>query len=93
MRRIWPQLTGYATALWPLTYGVLGLYWSLAGAGYPFAEVTDDRASGSILEGTTAHIVAPIMAAIGLGGAALACSGEPSLRVHPRGLVLRLATT
>jgi hypothetical protein len=53
-------------------YGVLGVYWSLGGAGYPFAKVADDRATGSILEGTPADVVAPIMAAAGLGGAVLA---------------------
>jgi hypothetical protein len=87
MRKIWPQLTGYATVFWSLTYGVLGLYWSLDGAGNPFAEVTDDRASGSILEGTPAHVVAPIMAAIGLGGAVLAIVMTRTRR--PRGWVLR----
>jgi hypothetical protein len=87
MRRNWPQLTGYATALWSLTYGVLGLYWSLGGAGYPFAEVTDDRASGSILEGTPVHVVAPIMAAIGFGGAVLAIVMTGARR--PRGWALQ----
>jgi hypothetical protein len=72
MRKHWPKLTGYATALWSFAYGVLGVYWSLGGAGYPFAKVADDRATGSILEGTPASVVAPIMAAIGLGGAVLA---------------------
>jgi hypothetical protein len=72
MRKHWPELTGYATAVWSFAYGVLGVYWSLGGAAYPFAKVPDDRASGSILEGTPATVVAPIMAAIGLGGAVLA---------------------
>ncbi|WP_433161434.1 NYN domain-containing protein [Kribbella sp. CA-247076] len=72
MRKHWPELTGYATALWSLVYGVLGLYWSFGGAHYPFAKVPDDRATASILEGTPAEVVAPVMAAIGLGGAVLA---------------------
>jgi hypothetical protein len=72
MRRNWPLWTGYATAVWSLTYGVFGLYWALGGAGYPFAPVDDDRATASILEGAPAHVVAPLMAAIGLGGAVLA---------------------
>jgi hypothetical protein len=72
MRKNWPLWTGYATAFWSLTYGVLGVYWALGGAGYPFAEVNNDRATASILEGTPVHVVAPVMAAIGLGGAVLA---------------------
>ena len=32
----------------------------------------DDRATASILEGSPAHVVAPVMAAVGLGGAVLA---------------------
>lgn len=72
MGKHWPKLTGYATALWSLTYGVLGIYWSFGGAAYPFAKVADDRATASILEGSSADVVAPIMAAVGLGGAVLA---------------------
>jgi hypothetical protein len=72
MRKNWPLWTGYATAIWSLAYGVLGVYWAFGGAGYPFAHVEDDRATASILEGSSAHVVAPVMAAIGLGGAILA---------------------
>jgi hypothetical protein len=72
MRKNWPLWTGCATAIWSLTYGVLGLYWAFGGAGYPFAHVVDDRATASILEGSPVHVVAPAMAAIGLGGAVLA---------------------
>jgi len=87
MRKHWPKLTGYATALWSFAYGVLGVYWSLGGADYPFAKVADDRATGSILEGTPADVVAPIMAAIGLGGAVLAIVMTRTRR--PRGWVLQ----
>ena len=72
MRKNWPVWTGYATSLWSLAYGALGLYWAFGGAAYPFAKVADDRATGSILEGSPVHVVAPIMAALGLGGAVLA---------------------
>ena len=72
MRKNWPVWTGYATSLWSLAYGVLGLHWTLGGAAYPFAKLTDDRATASILEGTPVHVVAPIMAAAGLSGAVLA---------------------
>jgi hypothetical protein len=72
MRKNWPVWTGYLTAFWSLAYGVLGVYWSLGGAGYPFAHVADDRSTASILEGSPAHVVAPVMGALGLGGAVLA---------------------
>jgi hypothetical protein len=86
MTKNWPTWTGYATALWSLVYGVLGLYWTLGGAGYPFARVADDQASSSILEGTPVHVVAPVMAAIGLGGAVLALV---MTRMRPRGSILQ----
>jgi hypothetical protein len=72
MRKHWPKVTGYATAVWSFAYGVLGVHWSFGGAGYPFAKVADDRATGSVLEGLPADVVAPVMAAVGLGGAVLA---------------------
>ena len=87
MRKNWPVWTGYATALWSLTYGALGVYWALGGTGYPFAKVTDDRATASVLEGTPVHVVAPVMAAVGLGGAVLAI--VMTRRQHPHGRVLQ----
>jgi hypothetical protein len=86
MRKTWPTWTGYATSVWSLAYGVLGLYWSLGGVGYPFAKVPDDRSTGSILEGSSADVVAPAMAAIGLSGAVLAVV---MTRRRPRGWVLQ----
>jgi hypothetical protein len=50
MRKNWPVLVGCATALWSLLYGVAGTYWTLGGAGYPFAEVDEDHSTASILE-------------------------------------------
>jgi hypothetical protein len=84
MRKYWPLWTGYATAIWSLVYGAFGVFWSLGGAGYPFAQVSDDRATASVLEGTPADVVAPIMAAVGLGGAVLALV---MTRMRPRGWV------
>lgn len=86
MRKNWPSWTGYATAAWSLLYGVLGAYWSFGGAGYPFARVSDDRATASILEGTPVHVVAPAMATIGLAGAVLAVV---MTQMRPRGSVLQ----
>ncbi|WP_329089106.1 hypothetical protein [Streptosporangium sp. NBC_01469] len=76
--RYWPAWSGYAAAVWSLSYGALGLFWALGGGGFPFAPVDDDRASGSILEGSEVGIVAPGMAVVGLVGAiaALAMARE-----------------
>lgn len=63
---------GYVTALWSLTYGVLGIYWATGGSGYPFARVDDDHSTASILERAPASVVAPGMVALGLLGAVVA---------------------
>ncbi|MEU4194572.1 NYN domain-containing protein [Kribbella sp. NPDC026611] len=86
MRKNWPSWTGYATALWSLAYGVLGVYWLYGGAGYPFAHVPNDRATASLLEGAPVHVVAPAMAVVGLGGAVLALV---MTRIRPRGSALQ----
>jgi hypothetical protein len=67
MRRI--SWAAYAAAAWSLGYGVLGLYWALGGAGFPFGPVDEAHRSGSILEGSPAAVLAPVMAAVGLAGA------------------------
>ncbi|WP_328468455.1 NYN domain-containing protein [Actinoplanes sp. NBC_00393] len=68
----WPTWAGYAAAAWSLLYGLLGWYWAAGGDGFPFARVHEDRASGSLLEGSRVEVVAPIMAAVGLLGAVVA---------------------
>ncbi|GAA4253120.1 hypothetical protein GCM10022255_052640 [Dactylosporangium darangshiense] len=63
---------GCAAACWSLGYAILGLYWWSGGAGFPFARIDDNHRSGSILEGSDVAVVAPLMALLGLGGAAVA---------------------
>jgi hypothetical protein len=63
---------GYATALWSLAYGVLGIYWATGGADYPFARVDQDHSTASLLEGAPVGVVGPVMAALGLLGAVVA---------------------
>lgn len=65
----WPDWSGYAAAGWSLCYGVLGMYWTAGGDGFPFAPVHEDRVSGSVLEGSSAAVVAPVMAVLGVLGA------------------------
>ncbi|MET8351493.1 NYN domain-containing protein [Micromonospora sp. NPDC005206] len=70
--RHWPTWSGYAAAGFSLLYGGLGLYWTAGGDGFPFAPIDPARASGSILEGSRAEVVAPVIAALGLLGAVVA---------------------
>ena len=62
----------WAAACWSLCYAILGLYWWSGGAGFPFATIDDNHRSGSILEGSDPAVVAPVMALLGLAGAAVA---------------------
>ncbi|MGW7057979.1 NYN domain-containing protein [Streptomyces sp. NPDC054904] len=64
----WPRWSGYAAAVWSLMYGAAGLYWTLGGDGFPFGPAAEDRSSGSILEGSRAEIVSPVIAVVGLVG-------------------------
>ncbi|GAA3265463.1 hypothetical protein GCM10020218_001410 [Dactylosporangium vinaceum] len=68
----WPAWSGYAAAAWSLLYGLLGLYWTAGGDGFPFAPIDQAHRSGSVLEGTRAEVVAPVMAGLGLLGALVA---------------------
>ncbi|EXG81107.1 hypothetical protein [Cryptosporangium arvum] len=68
----WPSWAGYAAAGWSLAYGLLGVWWTVGGDGFPFGPVDEDHRTGSILEGSSAGVVAPIMAVVGLAGAVAA---------------------
>jgi hypothetical protein len=70
--RRWPGWIGYVAAAWSLAYGLLGLYWALGGAGFPFGSENDPRAALSILGGMRAEAGAPVIAALGLAGAVAA---------------------
>ena len=69
--RRWPGWIGYVAAAWSLAYGLLGLYWTLGGAGFPFGK-NDPGAALSILGGVRAGFGAPVIAALGLAGAVVA---------------------
>jgi hypothetical protein len=66
--RRWPDWIGYVAAAWSLAYGLLGLYWTLGGAGFPFGE-NDPGAALSIFGGVRAGFGALVIAALGLAGA------------------------
>ncbi|HWM72486.1 MAG TPA: NYN domain-containing protein [Nocardioides sp.] len=72
-RHRWPVWAGYAAGAWSLGYGLLGLYWTLGGAGFPFGMEHDkDAKNMSLLEYVHQDTTAPVIAAVGLGGALLA---------------------
>jgi hypothetical protein len=50
-------------------YGLLGLWWALGGAGFPFGAGNDPSAELSVLGGARAELDAPVIAALGLVGA------------------------
>jgi hypothetical protein len=66
--RRWPGWIGYAAADWSLVYGILGLYWILGGAAFPFGE-NDPGAALSILGGVRVETGALVISALGLAGA------------------------
>jgi hypothetical protein len=66
--RRWAGWIGYVAVAWSLVYGILGLYWSLGGAAFPFGE-NDAGAALSILGGVRVETGAPVISALGLAGA------------------------
>lgn len=70
--RRWPGWVGYAAGLWSLAYGVLGLWWALGGAGFPFGSENDPSAALSVLGNTQVETGAPVVAFLGFVGASAA---------------------
>src|SRR5919108_3033501 len=69
-RRRWPSWIGYVTTIWSLAYGLLGLFWALGGAGFPFGK--NDPTQISILSQITQDEGAPVIAALGFASALIA---------------------
>ncbi|XEC95718.1 hypothetical protein AB6A23_03850 [Paenibacillus tarimensis] len=69
----WPNWAPYAAAVWSLLYGVLGSYWVMGGAGFPFGE-NDVRGHmmGSFLVDLRADTGGAVIIIAGLIGAAVA---------------------
>lgn len=83
----WPRWAGYAALMWSLTYGALGLYWALGGAGFPFGREHDPDAALSVFADVHKEVSAPVVAVLGFVAAAVAMA---TLRLPRRG-VLRVA--
>ncbi|GAA3234401.1 hypothetical protein ACFO1B_23935 [Dactylosporangium siamense] len=67
----WPALA----AGWALAYGLLALYWTTGGGGFPFGPGDPDpgiEKGLSILGGVRQSVAAPVIAAVALGAAVIA---------------------
>lgn len=62
----WHRWVAYIAAIWSFLYGILGLYWALGGAGFPFGE-NDSR--GVMMGSFLANIQSDV------GGVTIACIG------------------
>ncbi|WP_040422945.1 hypothetical protein [Actinopolymorpha alba] len=76
----WPEWVGYAAAGWSLLYALLGVYWTLGGAGFPFGAGHDPAAVESILRGVRPATAGPVIAAFGLVGTIVGLASAPSTR-------------
>jgi hypothetical protein len=73
LRSRWPQWAGYGAAAWSLVYGLLGVYWTRGGVGFPFGVAHDKDARWvSLLADAQPRTAGPVIALLGLAGAALA---------------------
>jgi hypothetical protein len=68
----WPGWIGYVAAAWSLMYGLLGLWWALGGAGFPFGRENDPDAALSVLADVQTETGARVIAALGLASAVAA---------------------
>jgi hypothetical protein len=88
--RRWPRWAAPAAGAFSLLYGLLGLWWTLGGDGFPFGD-GDAESVGSLLAGVPAAVGAPVVAGLGLAGAAAALAmARPQAR-PPRRLLLGFA--
>ena len=86
-----PEWIGWAAVAWSLAYAALGLFWWRGGGGFPFGTAHDPAAAGlSLLEHARPETTGPVLAAAGVGGAALAVA---LTRTRKGGLIGGLLTT
>ncbi len=80
-----PQRAAVAAGVWSLVYGMLGLWWALGGAGFPFGPNDSGGAGWSLLTGLRPEVGGPTIAVLGLAGVAAAAA----IRRSVRGPILR----
>lgn len=90
------MLAALAAPLWAAAYGVLGLWWSLGGPGFPFGPEHDPGAGTSLLGGLSREVGAPILAGVsavaaGLGAVMARGSGTGAVRTGLLAFAMTLA--
>jgi hypothetical protein len=68
----WSAWVSYTAALWSLLYSALAAYWIVDSSGFPFGSQNDSGAVLSLFAAARAETGAPLIAALGLIGAAVA---------------------
>ena len=87
--RSWPEWSPCLAAAFSATYACLGLWWTLGRGAFPFGVGPALGPAAPMLHGVSAAAGAPVVAALGLGGAVAALLGA---RLTPgRRTVLRTA--
>ncbi|MCJ8012698.1 hypothetical protein MUG84_13250 [Paenibacillus sp. KQZ6P-2] len=69
--RRWPEWIRYATIIWTLAYGAMGLFWALGGAGFPLGMEGEPNSSHSVFSYATAMAGGTVMAILCLLGVIL----------------------
>lgn len=87
----WPEWVPYATIIWSLAYGVLGLYWWSGGPGFPLGLVNDPGAAHSLFRQATAADGGLFIACLCLLGALAILLLNRKVRGIPRAIMLLYA--
>lgn len=69
--RRWSPWAASLASVWSLAYGMLGLYWSFGGAGFPYAETVTESWMSPIT-GIPSEVGGPVIALLGLLSAIVA---------------------
>ena len=71
-RPAWPRWSALGAATWSAAYGWLGVWWISHPAGFPFGVGPESGPASSFLAGVHPETGAPLVAALGFTGAAVA---------------------
>jgi hypothetical protein len=90
----WPRWAAPAAAVWTAAYGLLGLYWAVGGAGFPFAEHDDAVHAGALLVGMPAGPSGLVIAVLAVAGlAAMPALSRPSAVPNRAALAVAVGLT
>lgn len=92
-RSRWPEWAGHAAAVWSGVYGVLGLWWALGGAAFPFGVERDPDAKYTLLKDAQPTATGIAIAFLGLAGTAVALAMSGDRRPRGSGALIAFAWT